>query len=88
MMGIYDDKVKVVECEAQMKPFNFDQLNIVIATLEQRRQGFDISSVADTQKNVWQENQPEKGQRMQYPSTPKNFKFLIGQNLLGTIGTC
>ena len=43
MMGIYDDKVGAVECKAQMEPFNLDQLNIVVATLKQRRQGFDIS---------------------------------------------
>ena len=47
MMGIYNDKVKVVKCKAQMETFNFDQLNVVVATLKQRRQGFDISSIAD-----------------------------------------
>ena len=74
MMGIYDDKVEVVECKAQMEPFNLDQLNHVVATLEQRRQGFDISSVAGTQENVQQQNQPQQTQRMQYPSTPKEFQ--------------
>ena len=37
MMGIYDDKVDIVECKAQMEPFNLDQLNVVGATLKQRR---------------------------------------------------
>ena len=47
MAGIYDDTVEVIECQAQMEPFNLDQLNVVVATLKQRRQGFDITSVAD-----------------------------------------
>ena len=74
MMGIYDDKVEVVECEAQMEPFNLDQLNVVVATLEQRRQGFDISSVADIQENTQQTEQQQDGPRMQYLSTPKKFQ--------------
>ena len=42
MVGIYNDKIKVVECEAQMEPFNLDQLNVVVTTLKQRRQGLEF----------------------------------------------
>ena len=46
MMGIFDDKVEMIEAEAQMKPFNLAQLSHTVATLEQHRQGFNESSVA------------------------------------------
>ena len=42
MAGIYDDIVEVVECQAQMEPFNLEQLNVRLATLKQRRNGHDI----------------------------------------------
>ena len=48
MMGIYDDKVEEIEAEAQLQPFNLAQLQHVVTTLEQRWQGFDASSIADT----------------------------------------
>ena len=35
MMGIFDDKLGDIECDAQMKPFNLAQLSQMIATLEQ-----------------------------------------------------
>ena len=73
MVGIYNNTVEVIEYQAQMEPFNLDQLNVVIATLEQRRQGFDISSVVDPQEDVQQRDQQDVGKRMQYPSTPKEF---------------
>ena len=47
MAGIYDDTIEVIECQAQMEPFNFDQLNVVVATLEHRWQGLDVFSVVD-----------------------------------------
>ena len=47
MAGIYDDTIEIIECQAQMEPFNLDQLNVVVATLKQRRQGLDVSSVVD-----------------------------------------
>ena len=50
MMGIYDDKVEVIEAEAQLEPFNLQQLHHIVYTLEQRWQGFDMSSVADIQE--------------------------------------
>ena len=46
----------------------------MVATLEQKKQGFDVSSVVDIQQNVQQRDQSQKGQRMQYPSTPKDFQ--------------
>ena len=39
MAGIYDDMVEVIKCQAQMEPFNLKQLNTMVATLEQKRQG-------------------------------------------------
>ena len=47
MMGIFDDKLEDIDCDAQMKPFNLAQLSQMIATLEQRKQGFNDSSVSD-----------------------------------------
>ena len=49
MMGIFDDKVEVVEAEAQMRPFNLAQLSHTIATLEQRRQHLNISSITESE---------------------------------------
>ena len=64
MMGIFNDKLEDIGCGAQMKPFNLTQLSHMIATLEQRRQGFNDSSVSDNT------NAPNNN-RLQYPSTPK-----------------
>ena len=49
MMGIFDDKLEDIQCDAQMKPFNLAQLSQMIATLEQIRQDFNDSSVQITQ---------------------------------------
>ena len=67
MMGIFDDKLEDIECDAQMKPFNLAQLSWMIATLEQRRQGFNDSSVSDN-------TDAPGNNRLQCPSTPKEFK--------------
>ena len=67
MMGIFNDKLEDVDCDAQMKPSNLAQLSQMITTLEQRRQGFNDSSVSDNA------NAPSN-KRLQYPSTPKQFK--------------
>ena len=67
MMSIFDDKLEDIDCDAQMKPFNLAQLSEMIATLEQRRQGFNDSSVSDNT------NTPNND-RLQCPSTPKAFK--------------
>ena len=50
-----------------MKPFNLAQLSQIITTLEQKRQGFNDSSVSD-------KADVPSNDRLQYPSTPKEFK--------------
>ena len=82
MMGIFDDKVEVVEAEAQLQPFNLEQLNHTICILEQRRKGLDVSPVADLKENrnpvaqQQQQNQyAQDGPRLQYPTTPKEFNM-------------
>ena len=65
MMGIIDDQLQSIDCGAQMEPFDLAQLSQMITTLEQKRQGFNNSSVsADAAYN----------NRMQYPSTPQDFR--------------
>ena len=77
MMGIYDDKVEVIEAEAQLQPFNLAQLQCVVCTLEQRWQGFDTYSIADPREHHQDTQQdvqgPSQDQRFQYPTAPKNF---------------
>ena len=71
MAGIYDDTVEVIKCQAQMEPFNLEQLNVIVATLEQKRQGFDTSSVADPCNTTHQADYQDHGiDRLEYPSTP------------------
>ena len=74
MVGNYDDTIEVIECQAQMEPINLDQLNVVVATLKQKRQGFDISSVADPWEDVQLRDQQDIGEGLQYPSPPKEFQ--------------
>ena len=72
IMCIFNDKVEVVEAESQMKPFNLAHLSLTVATLAQRRQGFNVSSITESNANhaeVQQDN------RLQYPSTPKDFQI-------------
>ena len=71
MMGIFDDKLETVSAEAQMRPFNLAQLSQTVTTLEQCRQGFNESSVASSVAG--DAEAPNEG-RLQYPSTPKDFK--------------
>ena len=59
MMGIYNDKVDKVEAEAQLQLFNLAQLQCVVYMLEQRHQGYEMSSVADTQENNQQDMQQD-----------------------------
>ena len=47
MMGIFDDQLQDIDCDVQMEPFNLAQLSQKITTLEQKRQGFNDSSVSD-----------------------------------------
>ena len=67
MMGIFDDQLQDIDCDAQMKPFNLAQLIQMITTLKQKRQGFNDSSVSD-KADVAGNN------RLQYPRTPQEFK--------------
>ena len=45
MMGIYDDKVKQIELQGQLKPLNINQLDRVMHIIGQRRLGLDTSSI-------------------------------------------
>ena len=71
MMGIFNDKVETISADAQMKPFNLAQLSHMIATIEQHRQGFNESSVAGL---VEGHAEALNNNRLQYPSTPKEFE--------------
>ena len=71
MMGIFDDKVETISAEAQMRPFNLAQLSHMITTIEQCRQGFNESSTADS---IAGHTEDQNHDRLQYPSTPKEFK--------------
>ena len=71
MMGIFNDKVETISAEAQMRPFNLAQLSHMIAMLQQCRQGFNESSVAGL---VAGHAEVPKENRLQYPSTPKDFQ--------------
>ena len=65
MMGIIDDQLQSIDFGTQMELFNLGQLSQIITTLEQKRQGFNDSSVlADDVCN----------NRMWYPSAPQDFR--------------
>ena len=72
MMGIYDDKVEQIDLKGQLKPFNINQLDRVMHILGQRRLGLDTSSIPT---NDIPEESPtsHSSNRMEYPSTPKQF---------------
>ena len=67
MMGIFDDQLQDIDCDVQMDPFNLAQLSQMITTLEQKRQGFNNSSVSDKADVAC-------NSRLQYPSTPQDFR--------------
>ena len=67
MMGIFNDQLQDIDCDVQMKSFNLAQLNQMITILEQKRQGFNNSSVSD-KADFAGDN------RLQYLSTPQDFK--------------
>ena len=67
MIGIFDDQLQDIDCDAQKEPFNLAQLSQIITRLEEKRQGFNDSSVSD-KADVAGNN------RLQYPSTPQDFK--------------
>ena len=74
MMGIYDDKVEQIDLKGQLKPFNINQLDRVMPILGQRRLGLDTSSIPT---NDIPEESPtsQSSNRMEYPSTPKQFNL-------------
>ena len=47
MMGIFDDQLQDIDCDMQIEPFNLAQLSQMITMLEQKKQGFNNSSVSD-----------------------------------------
>ena len=67
MMGIFNDQLQNIDCDIQMEPFNLVQLSQIITRLEQKRQGFNDSSVSE-KVDVAGNN------RLQYLSAPQDFK--------------
>ena len=64
-MGIIDDQLQSIDCGTKLESFDLGQLSQMITTLEQKRQGFNDSSVsADDVCN----------NRMWYPSTLQDFR--------------
>ena len=74
MMGIYDDKVEQIDLKGQLKPFNINQLNRVMHILGQRRLGLDTSSIL-TDEIPKDSHVGQSSNRMEYPSTPKQFNL-------------
>ena len=74
MMGIYDDKVEQIDLKGQLKPFNINQLDRVMHILGQRRLGFDTSSIP-TDEIPEESQMGQSSNRMEYPSTPKQFNL-------------
>ena len=74
MMGIYDDKVEQIDLKSQLKPFNINQLNRVMHILGQRRLGLDTSSIP-TDDIPEESPTSHSSNRMEYPSTPKQFNL-------------
>ena len=72
MMGIYDDKVEQIDLKGQLKPFNINQLDRVMHIIGQRRLGLDTSSIPmdEIPKDT---HEGQSSNRMEYPSTPKQF---------------
>ena len=64
-MGIIDDQLQGIDCGAQLEPFDLDHLSHMVTAWQQKRQGFNNSSAStDATDN----------NRMQYPSTPQDFR--------------
>ena len=74
MMGIYDDKVEQIDLKGQLNLFNINQLDRVMHILGQRRLVFDTSSIPIDE--IPEESQMgQSSNRMEYPSTPKQFNL-------------
>ena len=74
MMGIYDDKVEQIDLKGQLKPFNINQLDRVMHIIGQRRLGLDTSSIP-MDKVPEDSHMGQSSNRMEYPSTPKQFNL-------------
>ena len=74
MMGIYDDKVEQIDLKGQLKPFNINQLDRVMHILGQRGLGLDTSSIP-TDDIPEESLTSHSSNRMEYPSTPKQFNL-------------
>ena len=74
MMGVYDDKVEQIDLKGQLKPFNINQLDRVMHILGQRRLGLDTSSIL-TDEIPKDSHVGQSSNRMEYPSTPKQFNL-------------
>ena len=74
MMGIYDDKVEQIDLKGQLKPFNINQLDRVMHIIGQRRLGLDTSSIL-TDEIPEDSHVGQSSNRMEYPSTPKQFNL-------------
>ena len=74
MMGIYDDKVEQIDLKGQLKPFNINQLDRVMHIIGQRRLGLDTSSIP-TEEIPEDTHEGQSSNRMEYPSTPKQFNL-------------
>ena len=74
MMGIYDDKVDQIDLKGQLKPFKINQLDRVMHIIGQRRLGLDTSSIL-TDEISEDTHEGQSSNRMEYPSTPKQFNL-------------
>ena len=74
MMGIYDDKVEQIDLKDQLKPFNINQLDRVMHIIGQRRLGLDTFSIL-TDEIPEDSHAGQSSNRMEYPSTPKQFNL-------------
>ena len=77
MMGIYDGKVEQIDLKGQLKPFNINQLDRVMHILGQRRLVLDTSSIL-THEIPEDSHVGQSANRMEYPSTPKQFNLFQG----------
>ena len=79
MMGIYHDKVEQIDLKGWLKPFNINQLDRVMHILGQRRLGLDTSSILmdEIPKDT---HEGQSSNRMEYPSTPKQFNLFQEYN--------
>ena len=74
MMGIYDNKVEQIDLKGQLKPFNINQLDRVMHIIGQRSLGLDTSSIP-MDKIPEDSHMGQSANRMEYPSTPKQFNL-------------